>query len=201
MPFTLQIWKEKTAGRLREAGDWLERGKTRDAPYLLYGALCGMSLWPVLEAAQAGELLPAIMTLGGIVGGVGGNLLAEQIQRWIDRVDEAEVAEWVAEHAPDDPDLRDALDAILEELDAVAHVQAGLSESDRQWFAETLREELAQLGNLAHFEGAIHGDVVIGDKSTTFDQREQYTRQQFNVAGNLIQRVESGLLALHHSSP
>ncbi len=201
MSFTLNVWKEKAAGGLRQAGDWLERRKTRDAPQLLYGALCGLSLWPLVEAAQAGELLPVMMALGGVAGGVGGNLIAEQLQRWKDRADESQVAEWVIEHAPDDADLRDALDDILEKLDAVAQAQAGLSERDRAWFSETLREELAQLGNLARFEGVIAqgpgaravgqvcvwvegnvgGDVVTGTKSTIFDQRDQSTGPQVNV--------------------
>ncbi len=201
MSFTLNVWKEKAAGGLRQAGDWLERRKTQDAPQLLYGALCGLSLWPLVEAAQAGELLPVMVALGSVAGGVGGNLIAEQLQRWKDRADESQVAEWVIEHAPDDADLRDALDDILEKLDAVAQAQAGLSERDRGWFTETLREELAQLGNLTRFEGVIAqgtgaravgqvgvwvegdvgGDVVTGTKSTIFDQREQSTGPQVNV--------------------
>jgi formylglycine-generating enzyme required for sulfatase activity len=173
MTFTLEMWKEKVSGRLSRFGGWLERRKTRDAPYLLYGSLCGMSLWPLVEAVRTGQTLPVMVALGAVAGGVGGNLLAEQVQRWKDRADEAEVAGWVAGHAPADADLREALDRILEQLDAVTQARAGLSEADRDWFAATLRGELSQLGNLARFEATLGGDVVIGAKTTTFDQRAQ----------------------------
>ncbi|HUX78101.1 MAG TPA: hypothetical protein VMY40_15820 [Anaerolineae bacterium] len=199
MAFTIEIWKERTSEQLQEIGGWVERRKSQDVPHLLYGALCGLSLWPLVEAAQAGQWLPVMMALGSVAAGVGGNLIAEQVQRWKDRADEAQVTEWVVEHAPADPDLREALDTILERLDAVAQAQAGLSETDRRWFAQTLRGEMAQLGNLARFEaelsgsgaiaqgegaravgqrgvlveGNVHGDVVTGQRTTLFDQRGQ----------------------------
>ena len=161
MTFSLETWKEKTGERLRGMGDWLERRKAQDAPYLLYGALCGASLWPLVEAAQTGQMLPAGMALGSIAAGVGGNLIAEQVQRWKNEADEAALAEWVAERAPGDPGLRDALDAILEQLDAVAQAQVGLSETDRDWFAATLRKELTQLGSMARFEAVLTGSGAI----------------------------------------
>jgi hypothetical protein len=208
--FTIEIWKEQASERLQEPGGWVERRKSQDVPHLLYGALCGLSLWPLVEAAQAGQWLPVMMALGSVAAGVGGNLIAEQVQRWKDRADEAQVTEWVVEHAPADPDLREALDTILERLDAVAQAQVGLSETDRRWFADTLREEMAQLGNLARFEarlsgsgaiaqgegtsavgqrgvlveGDVHGDVVTGQKTTLFDQRGQIVGRQTNVAGD-----------------
>jgi len=161
-----------------------------------------------VEAARAGQVLPVMMALGSVAAGVGGNLIAEQVQRWKDQADEAQVAGWVAERAPADPGLREALDGILERLDAVAQAQAGLSEADRRWFAEVLRGELSQLGNLARFqatlsgsgavaqgagaravgqggvlvEGDVQGDVVTGQKTTLFDQRGQHVGQQTNVA-------------------
>jgi len=208
MDLTLDIWKEQAAGQLRRIGGWLEQRKTQDAPYLVYGALCGLSLWPLVEAARAGQMLPVMMALGSVAAGVGGNLIAEQVQRWKEQADEAQVAGWVAERAPADPGLREALDGILERLEAVAQAQAGLSEADRRWFTETLSQEMSQLGNLARFratlsgpgaiaqgegakavgqggvlvEGEVHGDVVTGQKSTVFDQRGQQVGQQTNVA-------------------
>jgi len=210
MDFTLDVWKEKAAGQLARIGDWLEQRKKQDTPYLVYGALCGLSLWPLVEAARAGQVLPMMMALGSVAAGVGGNLIAEQVQRWKDQADEAQVAGWVAERAPADPGLREALDGILERLDAVAQAQAGLSEADRRWFTATLSQEMSRLGNLARFqatlsgsgaiaqgagakavgqggvlvEGNVHGDVVTGQKTTVFDQRGQQVGQQTNIAGN-----------------
>ena len=208
MEFTLDIWKEQAAAQLRRIGGWLEQRKTQDAPYLVYGALCGLSLWPLVEAARAGQVLPVMMALGSVAAGVGGNLIAEQVQRWKDQADEAQVAGWVAERAPADPGLREALDGILERLDAVAQAQAGLSDGDRRWFTATLSQEMSRLGNLARFqatlrgpgaiaqgagakavgqggvlvEGNVQGDVVTGQKVTLFDQRGQHVGQQTNVA-------------------
>ena len=209
MPFTLQTWKDQTGQHLHRLGDWLERVKQGYAPYLLYGALCGISVWPLVEAARAGQSLDVTLALGGVAAGVGGNLLAEQVQRWKDRADESAVTQWVIEQAPANPDLRQALDAILEKLDAIPQAQAGLDDAGRRWFAETLREELAQLGSLARFEatlvgagaiaqgggravgqsgvlveGDVYGDVVTGSKTTLFDQRGQTVGRQVNVAGD-----------------
>ena len=210
MDFTIETWKEKAGEELHGIGGWLERRKSRDVPYLLYGALCGLSLWPLVEAARDGQLLPVMVALGNVAAGVGGNLIAEQVQRWKDRADQAEVTGWVVERAAADPDLRAALDGVLEKVDAVAKAQEALSEDDRRWFSETLREEMAQLGNLARFEatlsgpgaiaqgegtravgqggalieGDVHGDVVTGQKTTLFDQRGQIVGRQTNVAGD-----------------
>jgi len=150
------------------------------------------------------------MALGSVAGGIGGDLIAGQVQRWKERADQAEVAGWVAEHASANADLRAALDDVLEQLDALVQAQAGMGEDDRRWFAETLQEEMSRLGNLARFEAAlsgsgaiaqgegaravgqggvlvegdVHGDVVTGRKVTLFDQRGQTVGRQVNVAGD-----------------
>jgi formylglycine-generating enzyme required for sulfatase activity len=160
MGFDRITWKAAAAEKLQGIGDWLERRRVKEAPYLVYGTLCGLSLWPLVEAARAGQLLPVVMALGGVAGGVGGNLLAEQVQRWkdrTDRVDEDEIAGWVAEQAPAEAELRQALDAILEELEAIPQAQAALGEEQLAWFAGTLRQELTRLGNLDRFAAALAG--------------------------------------------
>jgi formylglycine-generating enzyme required for sulfatase activity len=164
MDFTLANWQQAVSDTLRTIGDLLNRGKEQEAPYLLYGALCGLSLWPLVEAAQGGQLLPAMMALGGVAAGVGGNLIAEQVQRWkdqADKVDTSEIADWVAGNAATNPDLRDALDAILQKLDTITEAKAALDESEWPWFVETLREELVQLGTLARFETTLVGSGSI----------------------------------------
>ena len=163
MVFDLEAWKRAASDRLRRIGAWLNRRRREDAPYVVYGAVCGATIWPLIEAAQQGQLLPAVMALGGVAGGIGGSLIAEQIQRWKDRddkVSEEEVAQWVAAQA-DNPDLRAALDAILEKLDAIPQAQAALSGDDRHWFAATLRSELDRLGNRPRFEAILIGAGAI----------------------------------------
>ena len=158
-------------------------------------------------AAQSGQWLPVVVALGSVAGSVGGNLLAEQVQRWKDQADaapadETQVAEWVVEHALADADLREALDSILERLDTLDQAQSGLSQADRRHFATTLQEELSQLGNLARFQvaldnilvaGDVHGDVVSGQKITVFDQRGQRVKKQINIAGDWTRRRIPGV--------
>jgi formylglycine-generating enzyme required for sulfatase activity len=164
MDFDLATWKAAAAEKLKGIGDWLEQRRLKDTPYLVYGTVCGLSLWPLVEAARAGQLLPVIMALGGVAGGVGGNLIAEQVQRWkdrADRTDEGELAEWVAEQAPANADLRKALDAILEKLEAISQAKAALDEDGRSWFIQTLRQEMGRLGNQARFEAVLIGSGAI----------------------------------------
>jgi formylglycine-generating enzyme required for sulfatase activity len=169
MGFTLETWKQAAADKLRGIGGWLDRWRAREAPFLVYGTLCGLSLWPLLEAAQAGQFLPAVMALGSIAGGVGGNLLAEQVQRWRDRagqVDEAQVADWAAQQAAANPDLRQALDAILAHLEAIPHARDALDSAGRAWFAQALREEMRRLGNWTRFEATLQGAGAIAQQGS-----------------------------------
>jgi hypothetical protein len=209
MSFTLQTWQNQANTQFGKIGAWVERAKREAAPYLLYGGLCGLSLWPLVEAAQKGETLSVMMALGSVAAGVGGNLIANQVQGWKDNADRRAVEQWVIEQAPANKDVRSALDQILEKLDAVPQAQSGLSPSDREWFNQALRQELAQLGNLPRFEahligsgaiaqgqgravgqggvlveGDVQGDVVTGSKTTAFDQRGQKVKRQFNIAGD-----------------
>jgi hypothetical protein len=209
MAFTLETWKDQAGEGLRQIGGWAEQLKQGYAPYLLYGTLCSLSLWPLVEAARQGQALDVAMALGTVAAGVGGNLLAEQVGRWKDQADAKQVAEWVVEQAPAHPELREGLDAVLETLEAIPQAQAGLAEADQDWFAAALGQELSQLGNLGRFEatllgsgaiaqaegkavgqggamvdGDVHGDVVTGSKTTLFDQRGQKVKRQINVAGD-----------------
>ncbi len=138
MTFTPEIWKERVSERLDRIGDVLKKRGWKEAPHLVYGGLRGMTLWPLVEAAQSGLLMPAALALGSIAGGVGGNLIATRLERWKERANEADVHEWVAKNAPNNPDLRDALDAIIENFDVLARAEAGLDEEDRAWFLKAL---------------------------------------------------------------
>jgi formylglycine-generating enzyme required for sulfatase activity/predicted ATPase len=165
MTYTLEEWKTSLSNRLQQSKDWLAKVKAEGTPYLLYGSLCGMSLWPLVARAQeTGQLLPVALTLGSVVGGVGANLVAEQIQRWIDAKDgatEEDVIEWAKENAATNADLTGALNTILEKLDAIPQAATGLSEADRAWLSQTLSRELDQLGALGRFEATLSGAGLI----------------------------------------
>lgn len=176
MAFNLDIWRDKTRSSLKDVGGWLKQRVTQDAPPVLYGYLTGLSLFPLAAAAQSGEFVPVLMALGNVAGGIGGNLIANQLQQWVERgqpVTEGEVVEWAAEQGAANPEFRQAVDEILEKLKVMEQAQAGLSSQQQQQFQQMLRTELQQLGNLARFEAhlsgvgsIIHGQGNIGVVAT-----------------------------------
>jgi len=156
MAYDVQVWRERLSHRMEGwKGRW-EKARSAGVPSL-YGFLSAMALWPVVEAAQQGEWA-ALATLGGVAADVGGNLLANQIQSW---KDEADAARELTQAAEENEEIRSALDAVLERLEVVAQAQASLDEADRAWFAETLREELARLGNQERYHAVLVGSGAI----------------------------------------
>lgn len=215
MPFDLKTWREKTAQRVQVLRTQISQ---HSVPNLLYAGLCGAALWPLVETAQQGELLIVMAALGQVAAGIGGNLLAEQLQRWKDSADEDELTAWVAEEAPTSAELQETLDAVLEKTQAVTKTRAELSDEDRAWFDRRLAEELEQMGHPrnyrawlegsgavaqgagatavgergVHVEGDVGGDVVTDDTSTVFDQRGQQVQEQHNVAGDYHDHRQQG---------
>ncbi len=118
MPFDLQTWK----GRLRQRLPGWKVRMTQLGVNSVYATVSAAALWPVVEAAQRGEWA-ALAALGAVVGGVGGNLLANRLQEW---KDEASIAINLAQAAPDQPALRAELDAVLARLDALAAARDAL---------------------------------------------------------------------------
>jgi hypothetical protein len=147
MAFSLSEWTEQVRERLQS---WAQapRDAWRDAgAQTLFGYLAAMTLFPLAEALARGDSMDVGLTLGAITAGVGGNLIAEQVQRWKDRVDQGQAG--VARAGPNleatlatSPDLSEALDAILDELDVIHQAHEALPEPDRQWLVEQLRADL-----------------------------------------------------------
>ena len=67
----------------------------------------------------------------------------------------------MAEQAPQNAELRQSLDAILDSLETLSQAQNALSGADRQRFTETLQKELAALGNLKRYEAVLFGSGAI----------------------------------------
>lgn len=146
MAFNLDQWQEDVRKKLSGFGERLAVLRKAYLPKSVYGLLGGLSVWPLLEAAQGGELLPMMMTLGRVADGIGGNLIAEQVQRWRDAshpVDERHVAGWVTEQT-ENADLREAINAIIVALDTLRVAREGLTAAEREWLRTTLQQELQE---------------------------------------------------------
>ena len=131
----------------------------RLAPGTIYGSLCASTLWPVISAAGLGDF-GAVGALCGVLGSMGGGLVAGRIQAWRDQ-SEADLATELGEIAKDDPKWREVLDKLLEEFESPRIVQGALSEADRTWFTDTLKDELSKLGNLDRYQAMLVGDGAI----------------------------------------
>lgn len=152
----LATWRTAAHANLARLASSLRRR----APDTLYGALSAAALLPVITAFSQGDYA-VLATLGSVVGAVGGNLVANQIQAWRDHSQD-ELANDLATRTAADTAWRDALDAVLLALQAVPAVETTLVDDDKTWFAHALREELDRLGNLARYEATLSGRGAIG---------------------------------------
>ncbi len=156
MAFDIQVWQKRVERRLTK---WRPRWEKAQAAGVnsLYLFLSAMTLWPVVEAAQQGDW-GALAALGGVLAGVGSNLLANQIQSWKDETDAAlRLTQAVAENEA----VQRELDAVLERMEVIALARSGLAQADRDWFAQRLGGELSRLGNLERYQAALLGSGAI----------------------------------------
>jgi formylglycine-generating enzyme required for sulfatase activity len=164
MTFDLGTWKQTSKQTIKDLRSRLVHFKQHDTPYLLYGFLGRMALWPLVVATKEGDMLAVMMALGSVAGGVGGNLIANQIQAWKDQADEVNpgtLAQWVMDNIPANAELRQALDNIILNLDVLPLVKAELSYMDWYWFRETLSRELELLGNVYKYAASLSGSGTI----------------------------------------
>lgn len=117
-----------------------------------YAVIAATALWPVVAATQAGDSTGAAVLASTFAGSVAAKLFADQILKW---KDEADGARQIAALQKDDP-FRESLDELLQRLDAFTVAHDVLPTADKQWFLQTLREELAQLGSLAKFSAQLN---------------------------------------------
>jgi hypothetical protein len=142
----LQTWKDRIRQRV-DASAHLLRKMT---PGMTYGAISASTILPVVAAVNGGDYA-ALVALTGVAGSVGGNLIANQIQKWHDK-DEAQLAAELGQLAEAQPEWRDALYALMLRLETPTMVQAVLGEKEWERFQRLLSEELAELGNQQKYE-------------------------------------------------
>ncbi|MCP5086179.1 MAG: SUMF1/EgtB/PvdO family nonheme iron enzyme [Rhodobacteraceae bacterium] len=197
MNFTLASWKSKSKEKYTTLIQSMSQ-QTQNAELIAYGTLTSLTLWPLVEhvstAAQSGQPLPlgAIMVLGSVAGGVGGNLLASQIQNWYEATrgdhapTEADVLAWLQTNALTNQEFLADIDQMLQTLEAIPNAQAVLPESDWHTFGARLWDDLARLGNLPRYEATLIGSGVIvqGDNNTAVGPGGVLI--QGNLSGDLV---------------
>lgn len=143
MPLSLTEWKDRLKARWQA---WRANPKAALSSLgakSLYFGMAGTALYPIAEAVSRGDLA-AVGMLYTLGAGVGVNLIANAVQSWADESDAAQQLEQTAvEHS----ELLAALDTILNTVEAVAQIEAGLSPADREWFTQTLHAEVSRLGS------------------------------------------------------
>jgi formylglycine-generating enzyme required for sulfatase activity len=129
----------------QEIDDW--------APGVLYGALASMSLLP-LVAAGGGSPLGAAQALAGVIGGVGANLVANQLEAWKGRTAnpatgdaEQVLAKQLTEAAKTDTELRTSLDQLLQKLGALDLMVQQLAALQRDDALQTIERQLQLVGS------------------------------------------------------
>ena len=156
MSLTQETWEEEHQKGVR---GWLRRMRKAGIKNV-YSFLAGMALVPVAAALGNGDW-GALMALGQVVAGVGGNLLAGVLQNARDRT-EGGLAKQILESLKENPALLTELDEVLGNLNTMSQAAEALTKDDRKWFLDTLRDELSQLGNLSRFEATLRGIAVGG---------------------------------------
>ena len=153
MDFNLTIWKNKLNENL--AG-WKVRFQRAGINTFYYG-LAATSLLPVIQAYHSGEMIPALVALGGVSAGLGANLLANKIQSWKDK-SEGEIAAELQTA----PELKETIDDLLEKMETLSSAQSNLgSDAERRWFEELIRRELASAGSRITYQATLIGDGAI----------------------------------------
>ncbi|MEM7127858.1 MAG: SUMF1/EgtB/PvdO family nonheme iron enzyme [Chloroflexota bacterium] len=166
-------WRNQVKDRLHS----LLHGAAVQLPNHAYGLISFAALAPFVSAVAAGDPSLFWASVGPIVGGVGGNLLAEQIQRWVDAANEAgivpnalpgpgseadpeweidgiftpQLADQLMERVAADDQLLETLDELHAQLNTLELVQQSANQEILTTFTQTLRTELAQLGNAERY--------------------------------------------------
>jgi formylglycine-generating enzyme required for sulfatase activity len=175
MSLILSDWMINARTRLQKWSSQPRQALNRVGANALYFGMAGTALYPIAEAVGRGDLA-ALFLLNSLGVNVGVNLIANAVQDW---ADEEDAARQLAAEAAEHQELITALDAILQKVEAVETVQAGLTQDDRAWFVETLRAEVKQVGSVINVSGGINvdaqevhvgGDVVGRDKVTTHNE-------------------------------
>lgn len=157
MSFSFTSWKESFQSRLQ---GWRERMQ-RSGVESIYAFISASAIWPVIQATTGGEWVAALSELGKVLSGIGTNILADRLQKWKEESGPASIGAQIEKDVQTDNALRAELDKLLESLDALPLAGKSLSNTDRVWFEETLKNELSRMGNVQKFKAVLSGSGAI----------------------------------------
>jgi len=188
MTFSRETWQTAAHQKLQETSQWLTRHRQENMPFLIYGTVAGLTLWPLVETAiETGHVTSVMGVVYASTAGIGAELILGQIETWKNHPPtETEISRWIVEQTPDDDKLGQGIDAILIQLNVVPTAQSTLPEAKQVAFQDTLRQELTQLGNLSRFEATLTGDGAIAQGKGAKAVGKQGVMVDGNVGGDII---------------
>ncbi|MFM7582564.1 MAG: hypothetical protein ACKO9F_07580, partial [Caldilinea sp.] len=166
----LNDWRlavQQRANRLRGRLSDLVFQTEQLAPGVVYGATAGLTVLPLVAAAQGGTV--PFVELASLLGSLGANLLSNELYAWKQRSEE-ELAEELPTHlgqlAAKDANWRDLLDKLIEKAQADAAVQAELGLAAAPYL-EALQHDVQHLGSRLIVANVYNSkNVITGDHST-----------------------------------
>ena len=127
---TLDEWREavrEQASRLYTKLTSLAHHTGQMAPGLIYGATAGLTVLPLVAAAQGGAV--PYGELAALLGGMGVNLLSNELHAWKERSQaqlDAELPETLGQLGQKNTDWREVLDKLIQAAQVNAAVQTAL---------------------------------------------------------------------------
>jgi hypothetical protein len=174
-------WRQQTTDRLRT----LARTIQSWTPGVLYGAVTGCAILPLVSAAQQGAVpYDAVYQL---LGAAGINLVTNLVQQWKDRSDAEQTLPAELTHTAADAEQRAVLDTLLEQFEMLPTLQASLGDADKRWFEQAMHQALQNVGSRVALHITVSGGehVAVG----------QYVTQVINYYRTRDEQVDAGALA------
>ena len=104
------------------------------------GLLSALAIWPVIAAAQKGDMA-AMMEFARLSGDLGSNLLFEKFNSWkTSMTSEKEAVTIIEKEIETSPELQAELDRLLEKLEVLTEALSR-QEGERSWMEHVLKEE------------------------------------------------------------
>lgn len=184
MPFSLDQWKQQLAARWQQFAADPRGALNALGANSAYFAMAGMALYPIAQAIASRDL-SALGLLYSLGAGVGVNLFANALQDWANESDAVLALQAQAEQ----PEVRAALEVILEKLEALPAIEIHARAEEREWLRQTLQAELQQLGSGLPLGSAVQitntGSGVVATNGSTVATQGSLVAQNINAPVNI----------------